>query len=177
MTAKLLCKGVAGDPLRIHGRESREARQVSPPPPPRLPTGGDPDARRVQTRYPLRLGSPRPGVAPLRPNAPLPTLSSNWHLTGVIRLSSDERRPGEDEETVDPQRRGNEVELPRLPNGKWLSPPLEHHLLARWGGTAGVVNQAATFQGTATSQHQGPSVTNSGLHIKLGLVTRTCNCV
>lgn len=33
-------------------------------------------------------------------------------------------------------------------------PPSERHLLARWGGTAGVVNQAATVQGTATSQHQ-----------------------
>lgn len=27
--------------------------------------------------------------------------------------------------------------------------------VARWGGTAGVVNQAAAVQGPATSQHQG----------------------
>lgn len=38
-------------------------------------------------------------------------------------------------------------------------PPSERHLLARWGGTAGVVNQAATIKGTATSQHQGLTLT------------------
>lgn len=31
----------------------------------------------------------------------------------------------------------------------------QRRLLARWGGTAGVVNQAAAVQGPATSQHQG----------------------
>ncbi|XP_024113718.1 uncharacterized protein LOC112136329 isoform X1 [Oryzias melastigma] len=41
---------------------------------------------------------------------------------------------------------------------KWnalVLPPSERHLLTRCGGTAGVVNQAATVQGPATSQHQG----------------------
>lgn len=38
-------------------------------------------------------------------------------------------------------------------------PPSDRHLLARWGGTAGVVNQAAAIQGPATSQHQGLSIT------------------
>ena len=47
-------------------------------------------------------------------------------------------------------------------------PPSEHPLLARWGGTAGVVNQAAAVQGPATSQHQGLTLTPhifSGFHL------------
>lgn len=54
-------------------------------------------------------------------------------------------------------------------NGKPLTPP-ECHLLARWGGTAGVVNQAAAVQGPATSQHQGLTFTPhvlSGFHLSL----------
>ncbi|RVE66396.1 hypothetical protein OJAV_G00106810 [Oryzias javanicus] len=40
-------------------------------------------------------------------------------------------------------------------NASPVLPPSERHLLTRCGGTAGVVNQAATVQGPATSQHQG----------------------
>lgn len=45
----------------------------------------------------------------------------------------------------------------------------ERPLLARWGGTAGVVNQAAAVQGPATSQHQGLTITP---HIPAGFYVR-----
>lgn len=46
-------------------------------------------------------------------------------------------------------------------------PPSERHLLTWWGGTAGVVNQAATVQGPATSQHQGLTLTPHILSVLL----------
>ncbi|KAM6899572.1 uncharacterized protein FYW49_017655 [Xenentodon cancila] len=81
----------------------------------------------------------------------------NWQPAGVIRLPQMLRRCKRDEQaevTQHPSERPTSL----ISNGRTFSPS-ERHLLTQWGGTAGVVNQAATVQGPATSQHQGLTIT------------------
>lgn len=83
------------------------------------------------------------------------------------RWSPDWRKMKEAELTLNPWRGCSQVEpltCSPVQRIKPIVPPSERHLQTRWGGTAGVVNQAATVHGPATSQHQGLSLTPHVLH-------------